>query len=221
VYDVRKRIGSWLAEADDVQGDVVVPVPDSSNAVALGYAQASNLPFEMGLVRNHYVGRTFINPDQPRRDEGVKLKFNPLRSVFKDRRVILIDDSIVRGTTSRKLVRMVRAAGASEVHMRIGSPVTRYSCYYGIDTPTSEELIGNQQDVETIRDFLTADTLRYMSVDGLRECAGDDGDFCLACFDGNYPIELTEAKARTRTESATGLVGRTADGALEPIAGPS
>lgn len=202
VYDVRKEIGAWLAAHDDVEGDVVVPVPDSSNAVALGYAQEADLPFELGLVRNHYVGRTFINPDQPRRDEGVKLKFNPLRSVFKEQRVILIDDSIVRGTTSRKLVRMVRSAGASEVHMRIGSPVTRNSCFYGVDTPTSEELIGNQMSVEGIREYLTADSLRYMTVEGLRECVGDEGDFCMACFDGEYPIELTEAKLRGSMEIA-------------------
>ena len=151
VYDVRKRIGAWLARHDDVEADVVVPVPDSANAIALGYAHASGLPFEFGLVRNHYVGRTFIHPDQPRRDEGVKLKFNPLRSVFKDRRVVLVDDSIVRGTTSRKLVRMVRSAGAREVHVRIGSPVTRHSCYYGIDTPDAAELIGNRLSADGIR----------------------------------------------------------------------
>ncbi|MFN2115944.1 MAG: amidophosphoribosyltransferase [Anaerolineae bacterium] len=194
VYDVRKRIGAWLARHDDVRGDVVVPVPDSANAVTLGYALESGLPFEQGLVRNHYVGRTFISPDQPRRDERVKLKFNPLRSVFKGRRVILVDDSIVRGTTSRKLVRMVRAAGAAEVHMRIGSPVTRFPCYYGIDTPDAAELIGNQMDVEGIRDYLTADSLMYLTVDGLRECLGDEGDYCMACFDGNYPIALSEEK---------------------------
>jgi amidophosphoribosyltransferase len=194
VYDVRKRIGAWLARNDEVRGDVVVPVPDSANAVTLGYAHTSGLPFELGLVRNHYVGRTFISPDQPRRDERVKLKFNPLRSVFKGRKVILVDDSIVRGTTSRKLVRMVRSAGASEVHLRIGSPVTRYSCFYGIDTPNVAELIGNQLDVEGIRDYLTADSLMYLSVDGLRECIRDEDDYCLACFDGRYPIEVSEEK---------------------------
>ncbi len=193
-YDVRKRFGAWLAEHDHVQGDVVVPVPDSSNAVALGYAQASGLPFEFGLVRNHYVGRTFISPDQPGRDDGVKLKFNPLRSVFKNKRVILVDDSIVRGTTSRKLVRMVRGAGAAEVHLRIGSPITQYSCYYGVDTPDREALIGSRLSSEMICHHLTADSLMYMTVEGLRECVGGGANFCMACFDGNYPVPITEAK---------------------------
>jgi amidophosphoribosyltransferase len=194
VYDVRKRIGAWLAGHDSVRGDVVVPVPDSSNAVALGYAQAAGLPLEFGLVRNHYVGRTFISPDQPLRDDGVRLKFNPLRSVFKGRRVILVDDSIVRGTTSRKLVRMVRAAGAAEVHLRIGSPITRYSCYYGIDTPTADELIGSRLTREEICAHLTADSLLYTSVDGLRQVAGEATSFCMACFDGAYPTEIAETK---------------------------
>ncbi len=194
VYDVRKRIGAWMAQHDSVEGDVVVPVPDSSNSVALGYALEAKLPFEFGLVRNHYIGRTFIDPDQPRRDDSVRMKFNPLRSVFKDRRVILVDDSIVRGTTSRKLVRMVRSAGAAEVHLRIGSPVTRFSCFYGIDTPTAEELIGNRLSVEEIRKHLTADTLMYTPVEGLRVCAEDEGQYCMACFDGDYPIEISEAK---------------------------
>lgn len=194
-YDVRKRFGQWLAEHDTVKGDVVVPVPDSSNAVALGYAHASGIPFEFGLVRNHYVGRTFISPDQPGRDDGVKHKFNPLRSVFKGRRVILVDDSIVRGTTSRKLVRMVRAAGASEVHLRIGSPITQHSCYYGVDTPDRDQLIGSRLSVDMICQHLTADSLMYMSIEGLRACVGDGASFCMACFDGQYPIPITEAKA--------------------------
>jgi amidophosphoribosyltransferase len=193
-YDVRKRIGAWLARQDEVRGDVVVPVPDSSNAVGIGYAQESGLPFEFGLVRNHYVGRTFISADQPRRDEGVKMKFNPLRSVFKGKKVILIDDSIVRGTTSRKLVRMVRQAGAAEVHLRIGSPVTRFSCYYGVDTPNADELIGNRLTVDQIRDFLTVESLQYMTLEGLRECVGQGDHFCMACFDGRYPVPLTEHK---------------------------
>lgn len=193
-YDVRKRIGSWLARHDPVTADLVVPVPDSSNAVALGYAQASGLPFELGLVRNHYIGRTFIRPEQSRRDDGVKMKFNPVRHLFEGRRVVLVDDSIVRGTTSRKLVRMVRGAGAREVHLRVGSPVTAHPCFYGIDTPTRAELIGAQNDVEAIRSFLTADSLRYITVEGLQACVGDRGDFCMACFDGRYPIELTEDK---------------------------
>jgi amidophosphoribosyltransferase len=193
-YNVRKRIGAWLARNDTVRGDVVVSVPDSANAIALGYAHEAGLPFEFGLVRNHYVGRTFIDAEQARRDERVKLKFNPLRSVFKDKQVILVDDSIVRGTTCRKLVRMVRAAGAAAVHLRIGSPPTTHSCFYGIDTPDAEELIANQMSVDEIRDFLTADSLRYMTVEGLKECVGDTGNYCMACFDGDYPIPLVEHK---------------------------
>ncbi|MFN8422891.1 MAG: amidophosphoribosyltransferase [Anaerolineae bacterium] len=193
-YDVRKRIGAWLARHDPIAADLVVPVPDSSNAVALGYAQASGLPYELGLVRNHYIGRTFIRPEQSRRDDGVKMKFNPVRHLFEGRRVILVDDSIVRGTTSRKLVRMIRGAGAREVHLRVGSPVTANPCFYGIDTPTRAELIGAHKSVEDIREYLTADTLRYVSVEGLKECVGDRGDFCMACFDGKYPIALTEDK---------------------------
>jgi amidophosphoribosyltransferase len=210
VYDVRKRIGKWLAEHDNVEGDVVVPVPDSANAVSLGYAHASGLPYELGIVRNHYVGRTFISADRPRRDERVKLKFNPVRNMLKDRRVILVDDSIVRGTTSRKLVRMVRAAGAAEVHLRIGSPVTRYPCYYGIDTPDADELIGNRLDVQGICDYLTADSLMYLTIDGLRECVGDDGDFCMACFDGHYPIELLEHKLSLDNSAPSGAASSAA-----------
>ena len=195
-YDVRKRFGAWLAEHDTVRGDVVVPVPDSSNAVALGYAQASGLPFEFGLMRNHYIGRTFISADQPLRDDGVKLKFNPLRSVFKDKKVILVDDSVVRGTTSRKLVRMVRAAGAAEIHLRIGSPITRNSCFYGVDTPSTDELIGNRMGLDEIREHLTADSVLYMSVEGIRACLAHGDRFCMACFDGRYPVPITEAKQR-------------------------
>ena len=213
VYDVRKRIGAWLARHDTVEGDVVVPVPDSSNSVALGYALEAGLPFEFGLIRNHYVGRTFINPDQPRRDDSVRMKFNPLRSVFKDRRVILVDDSIVRGTTSRKLVRMARAVGAKEVHLRIGSPVTRHSCFYGIDTPTAKELIGHQLSVEEIRAYLTADSLMYTPVEGLRECVNDQGQFCMACFDGDYPVPLSEAKvSRERARRVKSAAAEAATG---------
>ncbi|MEL6180986.1 MAG: amidophosphoribosyltransferase, partial [Myxococcota bacterium] len=194
VYDVRKRIGAWLAEHDQLEADVVVPVPDSSNAVALGYAHASGIPFEFGLIRNHYVGRTFINPTQKRRDDSVRRKFNPLRSVFNHKRVVLVDDSIVRGTTLRKITRMVRGAGASEVHIRIGSPVTQHSCFYGVDTPTANELIGNRLDTEGIRAHLTADSLRYMTIEGLSACVQDEGQFCMACFDGTYPIPITESK---------------------------
>ena len=194
VYEARKRMGAWLAERDTTAADVVVPVPDSSTAVALGYAQRSGIPFELGLVRNHYVGRTFISPTQERRDEGVRFKFNPNADLLEGRRVILVDDSIVRGTTLRKIVRMVRAAGATEVHLRIGSPITRHACFYGVDTPDEASLIGNRLDSDGIRDHLTADSLQYMTVEGLQSCLGDAGQFCMACFDGNYPIALSETK---------------------------
>ena len=194
VYDVRKKIGARLADENQAPADVVVPVPDSSIAAAMGFAQRAELPFEFGLIRNHYVGRTFISPDQVRRDEGVRQKFNPIRSVFKDKRVILVDDSIVRGTTLRKLVRMVKSQGALEVHVRVGSPVTKNSCFYGVDTPSAEELIGARLDVEGIRAHIEADTLQYISVEGLAESTGDSGNFCRACFDGAYPIPITEEK---------------------------
>lgn len=194
VYDVRKRIGARLADEDPVAPDVCVPVPDSANAVALGYAHQKGVAFEFGLIRNHYVGRTFINPEQPRRDEGVRQKFNPLRSVFKGRRVVLVDDSVVRGTTLRKLVRMVRRAGASEVHVRIGSPPTKYSCYYGVDTPDAAELIATTMSTDGIREHLGADSLRYLSLEGLSDCIADDGDYCRACFDGNYPVPVPSSK---------------------------
>lgn len=197
VYQFRKRIGAWLAEQEDHEIDLVVPIPDSSNAVALGYAQASGKPFELGLIRNHYVGRTFINSTQQGREDSVKHKFNPERSVLAGRRVILVDDSIVRGTTLRKITRMVRAAGAKEIHLRIGSPVTKYPCYYGVDTPRREELIGNSRTEEQIRQHLTADSLRYVSVEGMREILGDEvDDYCMACFDGDYCEPITDSRLK-------------------------
>ncbi|MCB9532238.1 MAG: amidophosphoribosyltransferase [Myxococcales bacterium] len=201
VYDVRKRIGAWLAADDPVEVDVVVPVPDSSTSIAMGYGQERGVPFELGLIRNHYVGRTFISPDQTRRDEGVRQKFNPIRSVFKGRRVALVDDSIVRGTTLRKLVRMVRSQGATEVHVRIGSPVTKFPCFYGVDTPDAGELVGSTNSVYQIREMIEADTLRYMTTEGLASCIRAEGDFCFACFDGSYPVPLTEAKFERGTAS--------------------
>jgi amidophosphoribosyltransferase len=194
VYDVRKRIGARLADENEVEADVVVPVPDSAIGAAMGFAQRAELPLEFGLIRNHYVGRTFISPDQVRRDESVRQKFNPIRSVLKDKRVILVDDSIVRGTTLRKLVRMVRSQGAREVHVRIGSPVTKHSCFYGVDTPSEAELIGARLDADGICAHIEADTLQYISIAGLAESVGDRGNFCRACFDGRYPILVTEEK---------------------------
>lgn len=192
VYDVRHKIGAKLASYDDFEGDVVVPVPDSANFIAMGYASAKNIPFNMGLIRNHYVGRTFIRPDQYTRDESVRQKFNPLKDFFTDKKVILVDDSIVRGTTIRKLIRMIKGAGAKEVHLRIGSPPVRNSCYYGIDTPNRNELIANNMTVEEIRQYIEADSLKYLDIEDLKQCVKASEDFCYACFDGNYPVPKGE-----------------------------
>lgn len=190
VYDVRHKIGAALAAKDhDLPIDenlVVMPVPDSSNFVAHGYARARGLPYEMGLLRNHYVGRTFIQPNQKMRDEGVKQKFNPLPGYFPGKRVVLVDDSIVRGTSLRKIVRMLKTAGAAEVHVRIGSPPVIGSCYYGIDTPTTEELVANRMTVPEIAEFMTADSLRYMEVSDFDSILKFSDSFCFACFNLDY-----------------------------------
>jgi amidophosphoribosyltransferase len=193
VYEVRKRMGRRMAQEAPVNADVVVAVPDSGVPAAVGFAEGVGLPLELGLIRNHYVGRTFIEPAQSIRHFGVKLKLNPCREVIKGKRVVLIDDSIVRGTTSRKIVKMVRDAGATEVHVRISSPPTMNPCYYGIDTPTHQELIASSHSVEEIRKYITADSLGYLSLEGLR-WAVHNGDSletamsCEACFSGDYPV---------------------------------
>lgn len=188
IYDVRHKIGAQLATYDDFDADVVVPVPDSANFIAMGYAAAKGIPFNMGLIRNHYVGRTFIRPDQYSRDESVRQKFNPLRDFFTDKKIVLVDDSIVRGTTIRKLVRMVKGAGAKEVHLRIGSPPVKHSCYYGIDTPNRDELIANNMTVEEIEKYICADSFKYLKIEDLQKCVKTAGNFCYACFNGEYPI---------------------------------
>jgi amidophosphoribosyltransferase len=189
VYEVRKALGRQLAREAPAPADIVIPVPDSGVPAAMGYAEEARIPFEMGLIRNHYVGRTFIEPSHSIRHFGVKVKLNPVREVLDGKRVVVIDDSIVRGTTSRKLVTMIRQAGAREVHMRISSPPTTHPCFYGIDTPTREELIGSSHSVEDIRKFLDADSLAYLSIRGLYAFAGGDGaGFCDACFTGRYPV---------------------------------
>jgi len=191
VQQSREMLGRLLAQESHVDADVVVPVPDSGVAAALGYADESGVPFRHGLIRNHYVGRTFIEPSQAIRDFGVKLKLNPVRHLLEGKRVILVDDSIVRGTTSQKLVRMVRSAGAREVHLRISCPPTISPCFYGVDTPTKRELIASNNSVEEIRRFVEADTLAYLSMDALRTAVGDvDDRFCYACYTGDYPTEL-------------------------------
>ena len=199
VYDARKRIGVELARESAIAADVVVPVPDSGVPSAMGFATESGIPFELGIVRNHYVGRTFIEPTDTIRHLGVKLKHSANRAVLQGRRVILVDDSIVRGTTSRKIVEMVRASGAAEVHMRISSPPTTHSCFYGIDTPQRDKLLAAQHDVAEMAALIGADSLAFVSLDGLYRALGASGTgktFCDACFTGDYPIPVLDAAER-------------------------
>ena len=192
VGEVRRRLGAQLAREAPAVADVVVPVPDSGLFAALGYSRESGLPFELGMTRNHYVGRTFIEPRQSIRNFGVKVKLNPVRSIIAGKRVVLIDDSIVRGTTSRKIVRMVRDAGAAEVHVRISSPPTAWPCYYGIDTPRRKELIAASHKLEEIRAFVEADSLAYLSLDGLlRSLSGERASYCTACWSGEYAVSIS------------------------------
>ena len=194
VYDVRQKIGAKLAGYDNFNADVVMPVPDSANFIALGYANAKQIPFNFGLIRNHYVGRTFIRPNQYLRDESGRQKFNPLKDFFNDKSVVVVDDSIVRGTTLRKIVRMIRGAGAREVHLRIGSPPVKHPCYYGIDTPTGEELIANNLSQDDIRQYIEADSLKYLEIEDLRDCVKQPQNYCYACFNGNYPVLKPETE---------------------------
>jgi amidophosphoribosyltransferase len=190
----REQMGRRLALESPVDADLVVPVPDSGVTAALGYAAQSGIPFNFGLIRNHYVGRTFIEPEQRVRDFGVKLKLNPVRNLLEGKRIILIDDSIIRGTTSRKIVRMVRSAGAREVHLRISCPPTISPCYYGVDTPNKQELIAANASVEEIRQFIEADSLSYLSLEGLEQaCDGGEGNhYCTACYTGDYPTQWVD-----------------------------
>jgi amidophosphoribosyltransferase len=202
VNESRERLGRLLAREYPVAADIVTPVPDSGVPAAIGYAAESGIPFRLGLIRNHYIGRTFIEPEQAIRDFGVKLKLNPVRRMLEGQRVILVDDSIVRGTTSRKIVRMVREAGATEVHMRISCPPTISPCYYGVDTPRREELIASHNSVEQIREFLGADSLGYLSLSALRAAVEDNqGKFCTSCYTGNYPTELVQLEVEAHRES--------------------
>jgi amidophosphoribosyltransferase len=186
----RRMLGINLAREHPAEADVVVPVPDSGVSAAIGYSQESRTPLEFGLIRNHYVGRTFIEPRQSIRNFGVKVKLNPVREILNGKRVILVDDSIVRGTTSKKIVQIIRAAGAKEIHLRITSPPIISPCYYGIDTPTKHELIGSTKSVEEIRRFVGADTLGYLSLEALLRSVEDTGKFCSACFTDRYPTEV-------------------------------
>jgi amidophosphoribosyltransferase len=191
VHTVRKAFGRELAREHPVEADLVIPVPDSGTSAALGFAEESGTRYELGLIRNHYVGRTFIEPQQGIRHFGVKVKLNPMREMLEGRRVVVVDDSIVRGTTSRKIVKMIRGAGATEVHMRISSPPIQWPCYYGIDTPTRKELIGSSHSADEIRRYLGADSLGYLSLEGMLKATGTDpGHFCHACFTGNYRVGI-------------------------------
>ncbi|MGD0569844.1 MAG: amidophosphoribosyltransferase [Candidatus Sulfotelmatobacter sp.] len=196
VQTSREELGRQLAREAPVEADLVVPVPDSGVTAAVGYAAESGLPFRFGLIRNHYVGRTFIEPSQSVRDFGVRLKLNPVRSLLEGKRVVLIDDSIVRGTTSRKIVRMIRNAGAKEVHMRISCPPTISPCYYGVDTPSKNQLIGANKSVDEIREYIRADSLAYLSLEGLKKACGDGEktSYCSACYTGKYPTSIVDVE---------------------------
>jgi len=205
VYGVRKEFGRQLAREHAVDADVIIPIPDSGVPAAVGYAEESGIPFQVGLVRNHYVGRTFIEPQQSIRHFGVKLKLNPVREVIEGKRVVVIDDSIVRGTTARKIIKMIRNAGAKEIHVRISSPPTSFPCYYGIDTPTRKELISSSHSIEEINRYITSDSLGYLSREGMRAAAGTPSEtgchFCDACFSGYYPVKFP----RLKSDSQLGL----------------
>ena len=193
VDKTRRQLGKNLADEADVDADIVISVPDSSNTTALGYASRSGKKFEIGLIRNHYVGRTFINPRQSQRDFGVKIKFNTVGGVLKDKKVIIVDDSIVRGTTLKKLTRLIRDAGAKEIHVRISSPPIKHPCYYGLDFPSTDELIAGKMSVDEIKEYLGVDSLHYLSTEKMLGATNKDpSEFCSACFTGDYPIKINE-----------------------------
>ena len=217
VYDVRKRIGAELAIEKPVGADIVVPVPDSGTPAAIGYAQQANLPFELGIIRNHYVGRTFIQPTDSIRHMGVKLKHNANRRMIEGKRVVLVDDSIVRGTTSQKIVQMVRDAGAAEVHMRIASPPTRASCFYGVDTPETAKLLASRMSIEEMAEFIRVDSLGFLTIEGLYRAVGEAGrnaeqpQFCDACFTGDYPTALADREEAISQPCLSFLTERAAE----------
>lgn len=220
VNERRTAFGRRLAQESAVDADVVVPVPDSGVCAAIGFSEASGIPMRMGLIRNHYVGRTFIEPQQSIRHFGVRVKLNPVRSILEGKRVVLVDDSIVRGTTSRKIVRMVRSAGAVEVHMRISCPPTRSPCFYGVDTPTRSELIAATHSVDEIRRYLDADSLAYLSLDGLTEAVnGGRRRYCTSCYTGEYPVAFPRDEA-AYMQLALKLNHGTVDDPPKPVAVP-
>ncbi len=202
VYKMRKNLGHYLARECPAQADAVVPVPDSSNVAALGYAEESGIPYMLGLIRSHYVGRTFIEPTQSIRDFGAKIKYNVVRSVVKGRRIVLVDDSIVRGTTAHKLCKLLREAGAKEIHLRISAPPSKHPCFYGIDIPTSKELIASHYSVEEIAKYLSVDSLGYLSLEMARAAMqnGHPRSWCTACFSGTYPLPVEEAEEGSQKE---------------------
>jgi len=210
VESARRRSGEILGREAPADADLVCAVPDSSNTAALGYARATGLPFELALIRNHYVGRTFISPAQKVRDMSVRIKFNPVAEVLDGKRVVVVDDSIVRGTTMRKLVKLIRGAGATEVHLRIASPPVTNPCYYGIDTPVRNELIASSHSVDEIATYLRVNSLAYLSLPGLLEAADEGESYCEACFTGNYPVSFAE-------DSAKDLLEKTSEGAVIPV----
>ncbi len=201
VYQTRKRLGRQLAREGPVDCDLVMPIPDSGNYAALGFAEESGIPYEVGMIRNHYIGRTFIQPSQFVRDFRVKVKLNPIKDVLKDKRVVIVEDSIVRGTTSRVRVKTLREAGAREIHMRVSCPPLRYPCFYGIDFPTKKELIASKHSVEWIRDFIGLDSLKYLSLEGMLEAMLlPKEEFCTACFTGDYPIKPPKRQTKNILE---------------------
>jgi amidophosphoribosyltransferase len=207
VDKVRRRLGRRLAIESPADADMVIAVPDSSNTIALGFTEESKIPFELGLIRNHYVGRTFIQPRQAVRDGDVRIKFNPVRGVLKGKRIVLVDDSIVRGSTMKKLITMLREAGADKIHLRIGSPPITHSCYYGIDTPTRGELIASSHSVRQIEEYLGVDSLHYLSTEGLLSCVEDPDNYCVACFTGAYPVMPDGCLHKDVFEDRTGCDG--------------
>jgi len=194
LYEARQRMGAAMAVSDPAEADLVIGVPDSGTPAAIGFAQASGIPYGEGLAKNRYVGRTFISPSQMLRQQGIRLKLNPMKHQLAGKRLIVVDDSIVRGNTTKKLIKLLREAGATEVHMRITSPPVAWPCFYGIDTDTQEQLIGATKTVEEIRQHIDADSLAYLSIEDMVAATGADADrYCLACFNGDYPIDIPDS----------------------------
>ncbi|MCK5241398.1 amidophosphoribosyltransferase [bacterium] len=200
-WEARRRLGRMLAQENENPADIVIPVPDSGVCTAIGFSQEADIPFEMALIRNHYIGRTFIEPSQSIRDFGVKLKFNVVKEAVKGKRVIVIDDSLVRGTTARKIIKMIRQAGAKEIHMRLSSPPVKYPCFYGMDFPTRKELIAATHSQEEIAKYLRVDSVAYLSHEGmLKAMVEDENNFCCACFNGDYPVDFNERHEKSARE---------------------